>query len=841
MAVQLESEVAPSAIFIHALFRTGSTYVWNKFRQLPHYVCYYEPFHQLLGGVTPDTVKNTLTLDYKAAGHPQLDKYYFYEYEALLQESTPGVPFFRKEISFDWFCLSAGDTNPYQKRYVDFLIQGAGNKIPLFQFNRTALRSGWFKSFYPGALNVYLYRNPRDQWQSYRAIEARTGFDKFFIMDLIALSKNRENTLIRPLAHAIPLLKFHSAIYTDEELFYQNLCHVYGEKEKYLIFYYLWLLSLLENALHADMLWDINALASDRTYRKKIQRWLAGKNIDAIDFGDCHITRYSDFQLPPDAMAEIEAHVQELIVGAYAKDQLEKIVRSLPPVMRNIFKRRGERNVIQRTKKSAHELQSDWLKTAEKLTAWIMDERLQKEKDSDDLHRELKNRDEQLSRSSDLLAHEFQKSEKRGQEIETLTDVLAEKEESISLLQDDLANKKQEIAAMTGSLVEKSESIALLQNKLHIMFRSYSFRIGKIVIYPLRVAKKIFMRLKGFSLPTALPRSVQSKWATMSSDEKKISVAGQIQLDFGRHRSGLKYGLQYLLGLHNPEGAVLDAFIERTFCWQPDRNSFYDKPWVGFIHVPPRTPEWFHPHQSNAAIFQSEQWQKSLPWCRGLFTFSRYHQQHLLKQLPLPVELLLLPSEAPRLTWSWEAFESNHQKKLIQVGWWLRKIHAIFQFPQTPFQKIFLNVGHPSLPEVIENEKKTLLHNGAFIDVNYNSVISVPFVSNREYDLLLSQNIVFMFLYNASACNAIVECMVRHTPLLINPLEAVVEYLGEGYPFYFESLAEAAAKLMNRDLICQTHEYLCSLPRQQELSGESFLRAFSGSGIYRSLAAPQAK
>jgi hypothetical protein len=49
-------------------------------------------------------------------------------------------------------------------------------------------------------------------------------------------------------------------------------------------------------------------------------------------------------------------------------------------------------------------------------------------------------------------------------------------------------------------------------------------------------------------------------------------------------------------------------------------------------------------------------------------------------------------------------------------------------------------------------------------------------------------------------------------------------------------LPEAAAKLMDRDLIFKTHEYLRRLPRQRELSGKSFLRAFYKSGIYRSLA-----
>ena len=450
-------------IFVHAMFRTGSTYIWNKFRRLPRYVCYYEPFHQLLSGITPKNIKNTLTQDFKAAGHPELAKYYLYEYEALVKENEPGVPFFRKELSFDWFCLPAGEPNPYQKRYVDFLIQAAGDKIPLFKFNRTALRSGWFKSFYPGSLNVYLHRNPREQWQSYRAIEARSGYDKFFLMDLIALSKNRENALVRPLAAAVPLFYLNAPLYADEELFYRTLCQAYAEKERYFIFYYLWLVSLCENAMVADMLWDINALARDEAYRKKVNEWLTARKVDPIDFSDCRITSYSDFQLPPTAMAEIEAQAQELIAGVYTKANFKRIAAMLPPEVGKMSPLQKEKKTGQFAPRPADERQGDWLKIADKMTDWLMDDWLQKEKDIRDLRRALKRKDEQLSRSSDLLAQEVQKVEKKKQESETLTRALAEKSELIKLLQSDAEKKRHETEMLTGALAEKNKSLNLLQ------------------------------------------------------------------------------------------------------------------------------------------------------------------------------------------------------------------------------------------------------------------------------------------------------------------------------------------------------------------------------------------
>ncbi len=770
-------------VFIHALFRTGSTYIWNKFRQLPGHVCYYEPFHQLLVGVTRDNVQDALTRNFKAAGHPELDRHYLYEYEALLQPETPGVPFFMKELSFDWFCQANGEAHPGQKKYVDFLIRACGSRVPLFQFNRTALRSAWFQSAYPRSFNIYLYRDPRDQWQSYAALQSRTGFDVFFIMDVMALSKNRDNPRIRPLQEALPLLAYHAADHAEEESFYRVLSQAYGEKEKYFIFYYLWLLALIENAAHADALWDINALADDPAYRAKVQRWLEARKAGSLDFSDCHITRYSCFPLPAAAMQEIEARVQGLIAGIRALAPSRETLRRLPAGIAKRLRAAGPGRATGAGKIREEGRENDWLRLAERMT------------------------------------HSLQAVIKR--------------------LREDLKKKEQLLGAAQAALKERSALATRLQNNVAILRNSYSFRLGRFMLLPMRLGKKVWQDLKARQAEQRLPENEMASLAAMPpAKERKIALADQLRLDFGLHRSGLKYGLRFLLGLHHPRGVALDAFIERTFSWLPQGNQAHETPWIGFIHVPPRSPEWFHPEQGNAAIFASESWQRSLPFCRGLFAFSRYHQKYLAERVPVPVETLRLPSETPDLKWSPEAFAANADRKVVQVGWWLRRLHAIYQLPKTDFQKAFLDVGHPSLPVLMAKEKEILIRTGDFDSVDLSSVVTIPCLSNPEYDRLLSRNVVFMFLYDSSACNAIVECMVRHTPLLVNPLAAVVEYLGDDYPFYFETLPEAAAKLMDRDLILRTHDYLRRLPRVGELSGESFYHAFVDSAIHRSLAVP---
>lgn len=102
-----------------------------------------------------------------------------------------------------------------------------------------------------------------------------------------------------------------------------------------------------------------------------------------------------------------------------------------------------------------------------------------------------------------------------------------------------------------------------------------------------------------------------------------------------------------------------------------------------------------------------------------------------------------------------------------------------------------------------------------------NSVAMIGFVTNEEYDKLLSESVVFLNLVDASACNTILECIVRNTPVLVNPLPAVVEYLGKDYPLYYKSIDEAAFILMSQKKIKSAHTYLKNM-NKTELTVEYF-------------------
>lgn len=317
---------------------------------------------------------------------------------------------------------------------------------------------------------------------------------------------------------------------------------------------------------------------------------------------------------------------------------------------------------------------------------------------------------------------------------------------------------------------------------------------------------------------------------------RKIDLADELSGFYGKHRSGWAWAISHLKSLHNPRGVLFDSFIERTFAWDQDNIGTHKRPWIGFIHVPPNIPDWFQNYQSNDAVFASEAFCMSYPYCRGLFTLSDYHRKYLDDKLNVQINTIYHPTETPDLKWTWNNFEKNKEKKIIQVGWYLRKLHAIFQLPKSPFKKVFLKVdSYVDIKPIMNKEREMLIAKKEFTQDMYETAGTMEFVFNEEYDRLLAENILFLNLYDANANNVVLECIARNTPLLVNPVGAVKEYLGDDYPFYYDTLEEAAAKADNKDLIYQCHQYLRNYSCKKKLSGEYFLKSFKVSEIYTRL------
>jgi hypothetical protein len=300
-------------------------------------------------------------------------------------------------------------------------------------------------------------------------------------------------------------------------------------------------------------------------------------------------------------------------------------------------------------------------------------------------------------------------------------------------------------------------------------------------------------------------------------DRIKFNIGNQLTYDFGQHRSGWKYAVSAISNRIKDSDFTrtiyLDTFLESTFCWGKNyETNIYKKPWSCIIHNPPNIPKWFQYEQSFESITKNKNFLKSIPYLKKIITLSdyntKYYSKHpLIKKYNIPVHTLYHPTQIPDIKFDYDIFIENDNKKIIQIGWWLRKLHSIFRLPPVHgYSKVALGIKDKLAKQMLKLENKYEHRNK--INLFKGDVELLDRVSDEEYDELLSKNIVFVEMYDSSANNLVIECIARNTPILINPVGGVVDYLGRDYPFYFNSLNEASRKLKNFKLIDQTSNYL---------------------------------
>ena len=326
-----------------------------------------------------------------------------------------------------------------------------------------------------------------------------------------------------------------------------------------------------------------------------------------------------------------------------------------------------------------------------------------------------------------------------------------------------------------------------------------------------------------------------------SNNTGKINLGSQTS--FYSHRSGWDYVIHNLSEFNNPNGIYFDGFIENAFSWR--KNQYiekgivpYKEPWIGFLHNPPNMPLWFSDNNSYPqTLINDEHFKESLYNCKGLYVLSEYYKKFLKYYIPqIPINVLYHPTEIPDLKFNFEHFYKNQKKSVVNIGWWLRRLNSIFLLDAGKYEKVRLMPNNKCKDTILRlTNMERDLYNIKLSKNQINSVKIIDHLENNDYDVLLSQNVVFLDLYDTSANNAVIECIARGTPLLINRHQATIEYLGDDYPFYFDSLKEANEKLNNIDLIRDTHRYLMTFDKRKQITIDYFKQQFKDSEIYQSL------
>jgi len=141
-------------IIVSARFRSGSTLLWNLFRNIPGFVSYYEPFNERRW-FDPATRGERVDSTHRKVAD------YWTEYDGMAELGDV----FDDAWNEQGLYMSEDAWNPRMKSYMEQLVEGADGR-PVLQFNRLDFRLPWARRTFPNAKMVHLYRHPRDQWTS---------------------------------------------------------------------------------------------------------------------------------------------------------------------------------------------------------------------------------------------------------------------------------------------------------------------------------------------------------------------------------------------------------------------------------------------------------------------------------------------------------------------------------------------------------------------------------------------------------------------------------------------------------------------------------------------------
>lgn len=272
-------------VFIQAMWRTGSTYVWKKFRDQSRYRAYYEPLHECLVQ-TREQVEASSGADKQVAlRHPGIDKFYFAEYP-FSQEG--GVEYFRKPLSYERYCLQENEKDEDLRKYVGNLIDHAAKngQTAALQFNRGLLRAGWLaKNFSP--IQILVLRNPLDVWKSF----LRFPGHPFETYVCTVLGQNREKA---PLSRLPRWLDIPCEIHdTFAQEFPVYTAFAAANKELlYPLFFDFYLLSIIHCAQFADCILDLDGISQDPSLRARATVRLRELGIE-MNLDDCTLPRYA--------------------------------------------------------------------------------------------------------------------------------------------------------------------------------------------------------------------------------------------------------------------------------------------------------------------------------------------------------------------------------------------------------------------------------------------------------------------------------------------------------------------------------------------------------------------
>jgi hypothetical protein len=268
-------------VFVHSGFRTGSSWLRDKFRAADGTLVFGEVFHEMLAVLDAETAMSLAPGSWNSR-HPEAAPY-FLEYVPLLR-SEGGIAAYSEEMAFERYFPKGGRLSDEERHYIELLIKHARKmgRSPVFSCTRTMGRMKQLKDAF-GGKHILLTRDPFQQWCSYT--EHAANGNPYFL---------RTNELILKSALDASWLNLGNPAAAADFMSLESM-------HKHLILH---LKIYSEIAAAADLVVNYELLESEE-YRDECRRWVSAECGFELDLSDFHASnQFSLVELPSERVLD---------------------------------------------------------------------------------------------------------------------------------------------------------------------------------------------------------------------------------------------------------------------------------------------------------------------------------------------------------------------------------------------------------------------------------------------------------------------------------------------------------------------------------------------------------
>lgn len=251
---------------------------------------------------------------------------------------------------------------------------------------------------------------------------------------------------------------------------------------------------------------------------------------------------------------------------------------------------------------------------------------------------------------------------------------------------------------------------------------------------------------------------------------------------------------------------VFDAWVDSHFDSRGQSSLLQNNKWIGVLHGV----------TSNTIVncldnfFASDLYIQSKDNCLLLLTTSSHTRDYCLKKVNKPVKTLLMPKLDTGHRFNLDAYLNKPQ--LRHSGFFGRNIKNFISFSSN-IQKIIYS-DRPNRTKQYLNHLKD----------NQSIIFRPKCLKPHEYIDKFTSSVGYSFYDDCSASTSILEHIMTHTPVLVNKIPPIVEYLGEDYPMYLNDLSDNLDHLLlDRFFLQEVSSYLCERSKKKEFNIDFFI------------------